>query len=156
MTAGKHWHWGTSIAIVYTVFASATLGFAIFAMNQDVDLVSPGYYADAMSYDTHQAAAERALGLAIDVTLEIESATGGRSLVVGFPQSARPETGTITLYRAANAGADRTIVIDSALVQADGRLQIPVAPLASGPWIVRVRWRTSALEYYAERRVLAR
>lgn len=43
-------HWGTGIALAYTTFALATIGFVVFAMQRPVDLVSADYYADALRH----------------------------------------------------------------------------------------------------------
>ena len=42
-------HWGWRIALIYTTFALATIGFMIFSFTQKVDLVSTQYYADELS-----------------------------------------------------------------------------------------------------------
>ena len=44
-------HWGWRIALIYTTFALATIGFMIFSFTQKVDLVSTQYYADELKYD---------------------------------------------------------------------------------------------------------
>jgi hypothetical protein len=37
------WNWGTAIAATYVVFAAATIGFVVFAMQLPVLLVRPDY-----------------------------------------------------------------------------------------------------------------
>jgi nitrogen fixation protein FixH len=145
-------HWGTGIAVVYALFAAATLGFAAFAMGQEVDLVSPDYYQRALRHDARMAASANAL--ALGDALRVHADEDGRGVGVTW-MDARPEPGegTITLYRASNAGSDRTVAIDP---DAGGRQRISLADLTPGVWKVQIHWRAGGREYYAERRVFAR
>ena len=100
------WNWGTGIATTYIVFAAATSGFVVFAMNRPVSLVRPDYYAASLRQDEQMAARARAqqLGAAVSITAEARDV-----LTVRVPMSAAtPITGTVTMYRASDPAADRT------------------------------------------------
>ena len=154
MNLTRHWHWGTRIAIVYVIFAASTVGFVVFAMSRDVDLVSSDYYTAAIAYDARQAAAERALPLASSVAIDNADAGRGRRLTVSFPTTARPEIGSVTLYRAADSRADRSIPINVNNIDNAGRLRIVVDQLPAGPWTVQLTWTSGGQTFYAEHRVV--
>jgi nitrogen fixation protein FixH len=146
------WHWGHSIAAVYTAFALCTLGFVVFAMEQRVDLVSTDYYAQSIALDARRAAEAnaRALGSALAVT----PATDGRLVTIQWPQAATlGATGTVTLYRPADATADRRIAMAP---DASGTQIVTLAGLAPGRWTVQVSWTVGGRAFYTEREVVAR
>ena len=63
-------HLGVAVVIFYVVFALSTVGFVVFAMSQDVDLVSSDYYARSLQHDRHMQAV--ANGGALGAALRIE------------------------------------------------------------------------------------
>ena len=143
-------HWGTGIALVYTLFAAATLGFAVFAMAQDVDLVSADYYDRALKHDDRMAAQVNAaaLGSAFRVEVDLE----GRAITLAWTDARpRPGAGEVALYRPSDAGSDRVIPIhpDTA-----GRQRMSLADLPMGRWLVQVQWQADGREYYAERPIV--
>jgi hypothetical protein len=143
-------NWGTGIAIAYTAFALATAGFAAFAMSRPVDLVSQDYYRQSLRLDQRMRAERNARGLQPAPTIVQQNE---RLVRWTLPPHQIPKAhGTITLYRAADARADR--VIDVA-PDASGRQDIPLRGLAPGSWIVRVQWTVDGVDYYLERAVVA-
>lgn len=150
MTA--RWNWGLGVALVYGLFASATVGVGWFAMTERVDLVSDDYYAQSLVHDGRLAAIERVarLGEAFDV----DHASERGRLVVRWPvEMAGAAAGTIRLYRPADARADRVSAVGPS---ADGRQRISLDGLAAGRWIVKVQWTADGQDYYAERAVEVR
>jgi hypothetical protein len=144
-------NWGTGIAITYTAFALATSGFVTFAMNRPVDLVSQDYYAQSLRLDQRMQAERNARGLRSTPAIVQESERVVRLTVP--PDQARSARGTITLYRPADASADRTIDL---VPDANGRQDIPLGGLAPGNWIVKVQWTVEGMNYYCEQAVVAR
>jgi hypothetical protein len=140
-------HWGTGVALVYSAFALGTLGFVAFAMGRPPTLVSPQYYGRALAHDQRMAAAAnaRTLGPAPDVRLT----TDGTEMVLQLPAShAASARGTLTLYRASDAGADRVVALSLA---PDGRQRVSLDGLAGGRWRVQVEWTVDGRPYYYER-----
>ena len=66
------WNWGTGIAATYIAFASATIGFVVFAMNRPVSLVRPDYYAQSLREDQQIAARTNARRLGATVSIASE------------------------------------------------------------------------------------
>lgn len=143
--------WGTGIAVTYTVFALATAGFVVFAMGRPVALVRADYYAESLRQDQRAEAVRNARDLGVAVSIVN---TDGRHVVVSLPrEQAETARGTVTLYRASDASADR--VLDLA-PGADGRQQFSLSGLAPGHWLVQVRWSAGGREYYLEQPTVAR
>ena len=147
----KMWNWGMGIATVYTIFAGATLGFVVFAMQQPIDLVNPEYYADALTYDVRQIAAER--GLALGDAFRIDADPTARTATITWPANARPTSGQIHLYRPSNSRADRRVDIRP---DAQGVQIVSLADLAPGSWTVQCEWKTGRELFYAERQIVLR
>lgn len=138
-------HWGIAVAVFYTAFALSTVGFVVFAMSRDVELVSEDYYARALQHDGHMQAVANAdaLGTAVQATV-----ADGR-LVVRMPAAMAPLVrGTATLYRPASAAADRTVALVPA---ADGTMLVPTTGLTQGRWQLQLRWSADGRDYYTER-----
>ena len=142
-------NWGTGIATAYLTFAAATTGFVAFAMSRPVLLVSPDYYADSLHEDEHLAARRNAmtLGSMAGVT------TNGRDRIhVAIPPSqATRVQGSVTLYRASDPAADRTIALN---VDSVGAQDLNVGEIGRGAWLVQLRWSAGGRDYYIEEAVV--
>jgi hypothetical protein len=146
------WHWGTGIALVYIAFAAATVGFAAYAMDQRVELVSDDYYARALGQDRHMAAIANAG--ALGGAFRIEVGVDGRSVTLTWTGDRRPDAGgTATLYRPSDAAADRVIPLAP---NQHGVQRIDLAGLAAGRWLAQIQWRSDGRDYYVEQAVVAR
>ena len=145
------WNWGHSIAAVYTLFAAGTVGFVVFAMQQRVDLVSPDYYEKSIVLDARRAAEANARSLGADFAIEARS--DGTAVIVRWPASAvTGATGALTLYRPADATADRRMAMAP---DARGSQTVSLTGLAPGRWMMQVEWRAGGRAFYAEREVTA-
>lgn len=143
------WNWGTGIAATYIAFAAATSGFVVFAMNRPVSLVRPDYYAESLREDQQMAARANAqrLGSAVSITTVAPDV-----IRLTVPRDAATTmTGTITLYRASDAAADRTFPFTP---NARGVQDLHVAGMASGHWIVKLHWTAEGRDYYVEQPIV--
>ena len=142
-------NWAAAIVLSYVLFAAATVGFVVFALRRPVDLVAPDYYAQSLRQDRQMDAVRNARDLQARVVQP-----GERSLLIALPAAqAADARGSVTLYRASNASADRVVALKT---DAAGRQQIPLEGLAPGVWSVRVRWAAQGREFYVEERLVAR
>ena len=140
------WNWGTGVGMVYSVFALATSGVVVFSMRARVDLVSTDYYEQAVGLDARREAEARAT--ALGDTFGIATQISERRVVVSWPRDLAIESGTITLYRPADATKDRTAAIAP---DGDACQTVSLAGLAPGRWMLQVSWRARGQAYYAER-----
>lgn len=144
------WHWGHSIATIYTVFAASTVGFVVYAMEQRVDLVSDDYYEKSIALDARRSAEAnvRALGDGFAII----TPESGRSVSVRWPVGALAgAAGTLTLYRPADATADRHIAMAP---DATSEQTMSLAGLAPGRWMLQVEWTAGTRAFYAEHEVI--
>ena len=143
-------NWAVGIVVSYVAFAAATTGFVAFALGRPVNLVAPDYYAQSLRQDQRMAAVKNAQSLT--AASVVRGADG--AVVVSLPAShAGDASGTITLYRASVAAADRVIDLKT---DAAGRQRVSLAGLRAGMWSVRVRWTAQGREFYVEQPVVVR
>ena len=144
-------NWGTGIAAVYGLFATATLGFVVFAMQHPVQLVSEDYYGSSLRHDQHREAQENADALGPGI---LTLAADARTVVIALPAAqVRDATGTARLYRPSNAAADRSVRL---VLDAGGRQRVPLEELAPGRWIVQLEWSSGGRSFYREAPVMLR
>ena len=135
-------HWGWRIALIYTTFALATIGFMIFSFTQKVDLVSKQYYADELKYDAKMLAENNTMKLS-----EVLSVTNnGDLLSIQFPNT--PESGAIHLYRPSESDMDKEIKI----VGGRAEQAFSITTLQTGLWIAKIEWKSDNTSFYAEQR----
>lgn len=135
-------HWGWRIALIYTTFALATIGFMIFSFTQKVDLVSKQYYADELKYDAKMLAENNTMKLS-----EVLSVTNnGDLLSIQFPNT--PESGAIHLYRPSESDMDKEIKI----VGGRAEQALSITTLQTGLWIAKIEWKSDNTTFYAEQR----
>lgn len=140
-------NWGTGIALAYTTFAVATMGFVAFAMTRPVDLVSTDYYGDALRHDA--TASARANATALGETFDIAVDDVARHVVVTWPAAMAPNvTGTATFYRPSSAGLDREMALAP---DASGSQTLPTGDLVAGRWQLRISWQAEGRQYLAVR-----
>jgi nitrogen fixation protein FixH len=145
------WHWGTGIGLVYAAFASATLGFAVFAMRQPVELVSGDYYQQALKHDDRLAAEANAKSLG-DTFSAVDS-SDGRIVTIDWTKSPPAAgAGAVLLYRPSDVRFDRAIPLQP---DDQGRQRVSLHGLAAGRWVVKIQWRSGDRDYYFEHAVVA-
>lgn len=146
-----HMNWGMGVAAVYIAFAAATMGVVVFALRRPVDLVSADYYAQSLRQDQQMEAVRNTRELRDGASVV---QTGARLVVVALPAAQAPSArGTVTLYRASDASADRVFDLKT---DASGRQRVSLEALQAGVWSVRVRWNAGGRDFYLEQGVFAR
>jgi hypothetical protein len=143
-------NWAVGVVATYVVFAAGTTGFALYAMNRPVDLVSADYYEQSLQEDRQMQAVRNArdLGGAVSIVQ-----TGDREVVVSLPPGHGSATGRITLYRPSDSSADRVFALTT---DADRRQSIPLSGLRAGAWSLQLRWTAQGRDFYLEQRVFVR
>ena len=142
-------NWGTGIAVAYLTFAAATSGVVAFAMRRPVLLVRSDYYADSLKEDQHLIARRNALSLGRTAGVTTDSRDCIHIIIPS--DQAMEARGTVTLYRASDPAADRTIVLK---VDRAGGQDVTVGDIVRGAWLVQVRWSAGGREYDIEQPVL--
>lgn len=143
------WNWGVGIAVTYTVFAAATSGFVVFAMNRPVSLVRSDYYAESLREDQLMAARARARELGPAVSISVQEGQTVRLTVP--PRDLASLAGTVTFYRASDPAADRTLALSP---EPTGVQNVDVSTLRAGHWVVKLEWTAAGRAYYFEQPVV--
>lgn len=138
-------NWAAGIVILYGGFAVFIVGFLVFASFQKVELVAPDYYEQEIRYEEQLERIRRTKGLPDGLTWSLAA----RELTVQFPETLRGKTvsGTIVLYRASDASADRRIPV---AIDANLRQIVPLHNLRTGHWRVKLEWKVDSQSYYDE------
>lgn len=145
-------HWGAGVALLYIAFASATLGFVIFAIAHPAALVSHDYYREATRHDRRIEATANGREAGADVVMETDAKGRPMATLRMAPQQ-HGGAGTITWYRPSDASFDRTVPL---AVDEQGVQRIAVEDLPAGHWRVKVEWELDGRPFYLERSVMVR
>ena len=141
------YNWGWGIAIVYTLFAGATLTFVFFALTQEVDLVRDDYYEYSLTHDQRMSARAEAKELGEQASIE----HGSDMVHVHIPREHVPNViGEVVLYRASVTDADQNLDLD---VDDSGTMIISTSDLATGPWRVTATWKVDETIYELEKTI---
>lgn len=134
--------WPVALIAFLSLFASAVIGFGIFAIRHSQDLVRPDYYDHEIRYQDQIEREVRTRGLTAPVELGL--APGTRTLEIRIPSAAE---GTIHLYRPSDAALDRDVALATGT---DGRQRVDLSGLKPGLWKARITWKHAAEEYSHE------
>lgn len=147
------WNWGVGMALLYALFASATVGFVVFALANPAALVTEHYYEDATRQDQRIEATANARAAGADLVLDADADDCHCAVFHIARPEARAAVGTVTWYRASDASYDRTGPL---ALDADGVQRIPLDDVPSGSWKVQVEWEAEGRPFYFERAVMVR
>ena len=140
-------NWGTSIAIVYGLFAITMVGFVIKSKSMDHSLVTEDYYAKDLAYQQQYDKLTNSQTLAND--LKINKLADGLQLL--FPTDVQQVSGDILLYRADDKSKDFSVKIAP---DAQGQQLVPTDQLTPGRWTVKVDWQAGGKAFYKEQVVI--
>ncbi|MBK9015370.1 MAG: FixH family protein [Saprospiraceae bacterium] len=140
-------NWGTSIAIIYGLFAITMVGFVIKSKSIDHTLVVDDYYAKDLAYQQQYDKLTNSQALAND--LKISKMTDGVQLL--FPTDIQQSSGEILFYRADDKSKDFSLKIAP---DAQGQQLVPTDQLTPGRWTVKVDWQAGGKPFYKEQVVI--
>ena len=140
-------NWGTSIAIVYGLFAITMVGFVIKSKSMDHSLVVDDYYAKDLAYQQQYDKLTNSQALAND--LKINKIADGVQLL--FPAETQQPSGEILFYRADDKSKDFSLKIAT---DAQGQQLVPTEKLTPGRWTVKVDWQAGGKPFYKEQVVI--
>jgi hypothetical protein len=137
-------NWGYKILVVYLLFVAGILYMVIQASRQQVDLVTPDYYAQELKYQEKIDQSQRAADLSERVKFEI----AGERVNLQFPPEFRDRkiSGHILLYYPADVKKD--VHADFSTTNAQSYLSLPVRN--PGMHVLQVNWEADGVTYYIE------
>ncbi len=137
-------NWGTRIIIMYVGFVALIITLVIVSMRQQVDLVTPDYYAKELKYQTNIDKTKNYNELKSSLKCSIQSG----NIVVDFPEEHKLEqiTGEVLIYKPSDAKSDKLITIETN----NGQMLIPTSIFTKGMYKIKVDWQVNGKSYFSE------
>ena len=139
-------NWGTSIAIIYSLFAATMVGFVIKSKSIDHALVVDDYYAKDLAYQSQYDKLTNSRALANDLKIS----TLAEGVQFQFPKELQQVSGEVLFYRTDDKAKDFTLKIAP---DTQGQQLVPTDQLTPGRWTVKVDWQASGKPFYKEQDV---
>ncbi len=141
-------NWGYKIAAFYIVFVAGIMYMVVRASQQNIDLVTPDYYAQELKYQDRIDESNRAAALSEQVQFSVEH----HVLTIRFPSQfdGKTITGNVLLYCPANKDNDinRTISISN------NTMNMTIPEKNTGMHELQVSWEVDGVKYYFSKSLL--
>jgi nitrogen fixation protein FixH len=138
-------HFGTGIAIFYTIFAGTMIFFVFKSTQYDHSLVREDYYKGDLEYQEHFDKLTNTNALHGAVTIQHQAAE--RELLLRFPTELQEAKGKVTFFRPSNSQQDQQVALAT---DEELRQVISTKALKSGRWTVQIDWSSGGKSYYKE------
>jgi len=135
--------WGKGIAIVYLIFISSMIVFAIKASKQSYDLVSENYYDEAVRFQDQINATANAVDNKNGIRFNYIKAENSLELLSASKQDL---IGSLYFYKPDKAGDDFTMEFHLT----EAKTFIKLGTISKGLWKVKARWQVNNQNCFAE------
>ena len=140
-------NWGTGIFIFLILFVAGGVGFVIFTLQYDVNLVHKDYYEKGVDYseqmrmDTRSTAFKNAIQVNSD----------DKYLVVKIEESlaSKIDSGNVLLFRPSDSKRDISISVK----KKSSNISFSKTDLIKGRYILKFSWYSEGIEYEIDRQV---
>jgi hypothetical protein len=141
--------WGTKIAVLYVGFVALIILMVVFAMNENVDLVSADYYAQELNHQSKIDRIERTQKLKESVTWRVMDG----SVQISYPEEFKDKqlSGSIHFFRPSDASLDTSIRINA---DSSGLQTIATDRLKKGVYTIQINWESQKTSFYNEGTIL--
>lgn len=143
--------WPYGIFATLLVFACGLAVIAVTAVRQNMDLVRDDYYEADLRYQGQIDRLNRTARLADETAIEFHAAEQTIELRLPSGHGARQPSGSIHLYRPANAALDRRIELAP---DTTGAQRIDAREMVSGLWKLKLTWQVGGEEFFVDRVVV--
>lgn len=135
-------NWGYKIATMYLLFVAGIMYLVVQASRQQVDLVTPDYYAQELKFQDRIDETKRASELSHPLQVSLEHDV----LSIVFPPefSGKKISGNVLVY----CPADKNNDISSSISVTDNRMNISIPEKNTGTHEIQVSWETDGVKYY--------
>ena len=139
------WNWGTGIALVYSTFAIAIIGFVVHSFKQRIDLVTPDYYAKELIFQEQIEKVQRTRALSSPLVWEQKADL----LSFQFPAipGASGYAADVQFFNPVNAALDHQIQVQA---NSTGIAWLSLSRLKTGRYTMKVNWKANETAYYNE------
>jgi len=141
--------WPWAITFYFIVFITGVVTWIAFAARHQDQLVSPDYYEHEMRF---QEQIDRAKRGASNHESALSFDGDEQSLIIHLSVAGKI-TGTIRLYRPADARLDRRAALE---LDDAGAQTVDLSGLESGLWKASVTWNSADHDYYLEKTIVVR
>ena len=137
-------NWGYKIAVVYLIFVAGILYLVVLSSRQEVDLVTPDYYAQELRYQEKIDQRARAERLSEPVRYSLEPG----AVRIRFPKEfeGKEIKGDVLLYYPADSKKD----IRASIQAVNNGMTLAIPDKRSGMHILQVSWQSGNQTYYFE------
>jgi hypothetical protein len=141
-------YWPLGIIGAFGLFFCGLATVIVIAATHHETMVSENYYEQELTFQDQINATARATecGAAIST----DAASGDVIIRLPAAQLAQKFSGTIALYRPSEPKLDREYQLEP---KADGTQMLNVSQIASGLWLVRVKWNVGGQDYFLEQKI---
>ena len=136
-------HWGHGVIIAFILFATLIISLVVGSIRQNVELVSPDYYAQEIRYQNRIEEIKNNQNL--DKPAEI---IAEKEQVVIKIFTANP-IGNVVFFRPSDATKDFSLPLN---VQENSQI-IPTQNLEKGLWRVKITWESDKKTYFHEQKI---
>ncbi len=143
--------WPLAIAGYFVVFISFLIMFITWAVQQDMDLVRPDYYAEEILYQQRIDAVNRTRPFAKEISVAYDDTARALQLRVPPGHVRSAFTGTVHLYRPSDAKLDRR---EPLRPDENGAQSLDSSALRPGLWKVRLEWKSGGATFAFDQSVL--
>ena len=140
--------WPSGIIAAFALFFSGVATVVVIAATHREHLVSANYYEQELKFQGQIDAAARAWKSG--ATIVNDSAAGVVAITLPAARMAHPVSGRVEFYRPSAPELDREFPLEPT---SDGTQTLDVSRLASGPWLVRVKWSAGGESYFLEQKI---
>jgi hypothetical protein len=135
-------NWGYKIAAVYLVFVAGILYLVVQSSRQNIDLVTPDYYAQELKYQDRIDESQRAASLSEQLQFSVQHDV----LTIRFPSqfSGKTITGNILIYCPSNKEND----INRSITVSGNAMNITIPEKNTGMHELQVSWEVDGVKYF--------
>ena len=140
--------WPLGIFAAFGLFFIGMASVVVIASTHREHLVKADYYEQELKFQAQIDSADRAKKSG--AVISFAANTGEVFIKLPVAQIPQNFSGTIQLYRPSEPGLDHELQLEP---QADGTQILDVSKLASGLWIVRVKWLADRQNFSLEQKI---
>lgn len=146
-TNRNFWPWG--IILTFVIFLSGMAWVVTIAVTHPDNLVSSNYYEQELQYQQQINATARARKSGAGI---IQDTSAGKVVIsLNAAELNQNLSGTVEFYRPSSPDLDHEIQLKPGV---NGTQVINVSKLATGPWLLRVKWNAGGKAYFLEQRIV--
>jgi hypothetical protein len=141
-------NWGTGIVIFFIVFISLAIGFIVFSLRQEHDLVDEDYYRKGAEYSVQIAINQRSENYMDSVRVFVTGDFVQVDLCISLLQNI--DSLHLVFYRPSDKDLDYSF--SSKIVDSSG-IKVPKSKLVNGRYLVKLSWMLQGNKYMLQKQL---